>query len=235
MTGDTSYILFCFQNGQKEVIHSEGVPDSGLLRDHALDLNRAGPQFVRTTLVVPPRSPSQRRRAFHDSVRHALSHLEKQRPNVVFFVAIAEPELTSLLRESEREYDEKYAQQRERIRKCRRLDRVDIKWEVVPAKWRRSIRRNAATGCWIWKFPSAPYRRLYFELKGEPPAGAVLRHKCDNGRCVNPNHLRLGTVRDNNRDAKRARAVAKAKRAQSPEKERKELKANLQKRATGVE
>ena len=38
------------------------------------------------------------------------------------------------------------------------------------------------------------------ETEGSGPHGTVVRHKCDNRKCVNPDHLELGTQNDNIKD-----------------------------------
>jgi len=43
-------------------------------------------------------------------------------------------------------------------------------------------------------------RHIYEECFGEIPKGKVLRHTCDNKLCINPEHLIIGTYKDNTND-----------------------------------
>jgi NTP pyrophosphatase (non-canonical NTP hydrolase) len=44
------------------------------------------------------------------------------------------------------------------------------------------------------------HRFIYEQCFGEIPEGLVIRHKCDNTHCINPEHLEPGTPADNHRD-----------------------------------
>jgi hypothetical protein len=52
------------------------------------------------------------------------------------------------------------------------------------------------------------HRAAWFDVHGKIPEGLLVMHECDNPSCINVEHLKLGTVLDNNRDA-----IAKGRRA----------------------
>ena len=84
--------------------------------------------------------------------------------------------------------------------------------------WRGSI-NHAGYGKLNVRNRSLSAHRLAWTLKYGPiPPGMILCHRCDVRRCVNPDHLVLGTRADNMADHKAKRlAVHAARAATSPD------------------
>lgn len=59
---------------------------------------------------------------------------------------------------------------------------------------------NSGYGAWKTNGEAGAHRVVYQMFKGPIPKGMLIRHDCDNRRCCNPAHMRLGTKRDNGRD-----------------------------------
>jgi len=88
-------------------------------------------------------------------------------------------------------------------------------------RFRTKYRIDSTTGCWVWIGSKNKYGKNHFRgsfswsrtgkcidashaswliHKGPKPAGLYILHTCDNGLCVNPNHLYAGTQKQNMKD-----------------------------------
>lgn len=96
----------------------------------------------------------------------------------------------------------------------------------LPAVLDRYVIPEPNSGCWIWmgaldwdeygiawdartKKNARAHRLVHEYLVGPVPQDKKLLHRCDMPWCVNPEHMFVGTIADNNRDCKQKGRNAK--------------------------
>lgn len=114
------------------------------------------------------------------------------------------------------------------------------RWGTPEQRFWRKVVKQQGEGCWEWIgcITKTGYGNMTFQRKtwkshrrswimhyGQIPEGLDVLHKCDNKVCVRPDHLFVGTAKDNALDAsKKGKMHPGEKTAQSKLKEHQVLK-----------
>ena len=83
------------------------------------------------------------------------------------------------------------------------MERFEGKYRITPSCWEWTARCDAkGYGEFYLRHgvKISAHRVSYMFYVGEIPKNLLVRHKCDNPRCVNPMHLEVGTHFDNIHD-----------------------------------
>jgi hypothetical protein len=216
-------LVYAFRAGKKTGVRTDNADAAAIVKYCAQfadrwieqhewffeDMPIGATAFVETQLIIPPHNPQGR----SPKIAHALAHREKQEPDTLFLGVLSEEEYDKQRSAASASWVERQATIRQRVEEMKPLAAGIVRWEDLSAELQaRCHGANLSSDqCWIWRpmehlrqkeddareEDPARYREFYIRIKGPIPDGVVLRHKCDNRQCMNPNHLEPGTLKDN--------------------------------------
>lgn len=85
---------------------------------------------------------------------------------------------------------------------------VDVRSDDECWEWTGGIKSTGRGNFWLNGKTIQAHRMAWILSYGEIPENLLVLHHCDNGKCVNPKHLFLGTYKDNIHDM-----ISKGRRA----------------------
>lgn len=131
-------------------------------------------------------------------------------------------ECRGLFTEKAREANKDWVKRRFCSIRCHNMNMAEMRRVDISERLSNKQIKNGLKDCWGWsgakdqkgygivsnrqsskQSPEKAYRVSYEMTYGVIPIGKVVRHKCDNPECTNPNHLELGTQKENMQDCSR--------------------------------
>lgn len=98
------------------------------------------------------------------------------------------------------------------IKKAEKFGKFNKAFCSVDCSIKDKTSKQNKTECWEWKGAKDKDGYAFVKFEGKQmrvtrvltsaPKRSVVMHSCDNPSCVNPDHLKVGTVEENNRDKK---------------------------------